>query len=164
MIQDMSAQAQSKATKRVLFCLTVYFSCQAYAYFTAGKEKPYHSFKRKSWLHIFLIATIPGERKVWPFPVRTRIATAHQYICVSCRACFSVNGTYNLFSVEVQNLKLASIIDRPKISRSSQELINTKMCSMTAFPFIFKDTQGKTRFEYPILKSMNSKAGRVESV
>lgn len=98
------------------------------------------------------------------FSVPTRTATAHQCTCVSCRACFAVNGTYNQFSVEVQNLKRASIIDRPKISRNSQELINTKMHSMTAFPFRFKDTHGKMRSEYLLLRSMNSKAGREESI
>lgn len=134
----MSAQAQSRTSKRVLFHLTIYFWSKVYAYFTAEKAKPYRCFQGKSWLHVFLIATTTEEnREFWPFPVWTRIATAHQCTCVSCRACFSVNGTYNQFSVEVQNLKCASIIDRPKIS---QELINSRIHSMTGFLFRFRHT------------------------
>lgn len=146
----MSAQAQSRTPKTVLFYLTTYFWYQPYAYSTAGKAKYYHSFKRKSWFHIFLIA-ITGERKVWPFPVWTRIATAHRCTCVSCRACFSVNGTYNQFSVEVQNLKCASIIDRPKISRSCQELINSKMLNIPFQKVWTVSLSGKKVFKDPNL-------------
>lgn len=49
------------------------------------------------------------REKSLTFSVQTRIALAHQCTCVSCRDCFAVNGTYNQFSVQVQNLKRASI-------------------------------------------------------